>query len=472
MVSFRRRAVVWLALPFCLALTTCAPAAPPQPVPAAHQATGDSSAATMTLADSGGAAAGAEIVLDPGPELPADLQQQWQRRITPRLQRELWKGAQRYDAAYLYMVPLHVAFSRGYSAGQQDLAAHVAAFLPYRDSVELAPAAQLSWLQYFYFLSRYTVVAASYGRPDLVPPELPRALRGWIAELWRESPAWQWHRKPFPGGFRERLDWKLSDDRGKGHSYEKAILDQELLLLAMAADLRQYGRRVESTLASDPVLLEIAQYARRVYDARVAWSDDGGWTFQPGAWRDHPYNHYACREEKRPGLEPCATTTGAEDASHSHRVPLMLRSMAEGHPRGSEGRAYYERLLWGLERQFFGRVAVPPSAEFAGWRVRNFMDGRNGIYRWEYKSLGPNQGYGPYELSGVLLHGWWAFLPGERADSLYRQLAAQFPLTEDQLILYGGPGKRAQAPTGILRNGTSELGARLAAELRVAYGRP
>jgi hypothetical protein len=459
--------------PLLPALAMCAPATSSGPEPAAPQAAQDTLAPSVTYADSGVATSGAQLEapVEPGPELSAELQQHWQRRLAPRLKRELWKGTQRYDAAYLYMVPLHAAFGRGFATGQQELAEHVAGFLQYRDSVQLSPDAQLSWLQYFYFLSRFTAVAAAYGRADLIPPELPAALRGWTAELWLESPAWQWNRKPFPGGFRERLDWKLSDALGKKPlSYHKAILDQELLLFAIGADLRQYGRRVGSPLASDPVLQEIERYARRVYDARTVWSDSG-WTFQPGVWRDHPDHLYACREQKRHGLEPCATLTGAEDASHSHRMPLVLRSMAEGHPVGSEGRAYYERLLWGLERQFFDRVAVPPSAEFTGWRLRNFMDGRNGIYRWQYKSLGPNQGYGPYELSGVLMHGWWAFLPGERADLLYRGLAGQFPLGEEQLIVYGGPGKQAQAPTGLLRNGTSELCARLAVELRSVYGR-
>jgi len=103
--------------------------------------------------------------------------------------------------------------------------------------------------------------------------------------------------------------------------------------------------------------------------------------------------------------------------------------------------------------------------------MRNFMDGRNGIYRWQYASLGPNQGYGPYELSGVLLHGWWAFLPGERVGRLYRNLAARFPLREEQLAIYGGPARRTPGSTDILRNGMAELLCRLAAELpRSGYG--
>jgi hypothetical protein len=279
-------------------------------------------------------------------------------------------------------------------------------------------------------------------------------------------PAWQWYRQPFKGGIRERLDWKLSGAKGlKGKSFEKAILDQELLLFAVAADLRTYGRRAGSKFANDPMLEEIDRYARRVYANRVGWTRDSGWTFQPGLLRDHPDHRYQCRFEKRIGLEPCSTATGVDDASHAHRYPLMLRSMAESQPEGSQGRAFYNRLLRGLERQFFTRIAAPPSDSFPGWRIRNYMDGENGMYRWQYATIGPNNGYGPYQVSGALLQGWWTFLPGPRTTELYRDIVKQFPLTEQQLAVYGGPTYKP-GKGGLLSDGTVELICRLAAEAR------
>ena len=454
----------WALGPVLLALTMCAPAPELQPEPSPTTAPAAGAVPTRAMVERDPAPA-------VGPDLSADLEKLWHRRVTPRVKRDLWKNAQRYDAAYLFMLPLHASFERRYVPGQQEFADHVARFLEYRDSVVLKADAQISWLQYFYFLSRFTVLAATHDRADLIPQELPLVLRGWIGNLWLRGPAVQWNRKPFPGGVRERLGWKLSGAPGvKGKSYERAILDQELLLFAIAADLRRYGRTVGSQLATDPLLREIDSVARRVYEQRVAWNADSGWVFQPGVWRDHKDHLYACRLEKRPGLEPCSGSAGAEDASHSHRLPLILRSMAEADPVGSAGRAYYEHLVWGLERQFFARVAEPPSEGFAWWRIRNYMDGQNGIYRWEYATLGPNQGYGPYELSGALLHGWWTFLPGERAGELYRTLAGQFPLNEQQLALYGGPGRRPGSG-GLIGDGTAELICRLSAELqRSAYG--
>ncbi len=183
-------------------------------------------------------------------------------------------------------------------------------------------------------------------------------------------------------------------------------------------------------------------------------------------WRDHPDHRFACRVEKQADLQPCPVADVAEDASHSHRWPLWLRSLAGGHLPGSSERTYYERLLRGLEQQFHDRVLVPPSAEFAGWRLRNYMDGRNGIYRWSYRTLAGSEGYGPYQLSGVLLHGWWGFLSGGRTRQLYAELAGMFPLTREELLVYAGPpaaGHPRDPAAGILADGTAELLCRLAA---------
>jgi hypothetical protein len=408
-----------------------------------------------------GSAAAAE------PELSLELQRLWHRTITPRLAREPWTGPQRYDAAYLFMVPLHAAFEQEYEKGQLELADHVARFLLHRESVSLTPDTQVSWLQYFYLLSRFTVLAADHGRADLIPPELPEALRGWMEQIWVRAPAWQWFRRPFPGGVRERLEWKLSGFPSLGgRSYEHAILDQELFVFAIAADLRQYGRRVGTPLAGDPLLEEIGRFARRTYVDRVVWNANGGWTFQPGLWRDHPDHQHGCWVDKRLGLRACSIPRGAEDASHSHRSPLWLRSLAEAAPPESAERAYYERLLRGLERQLFDRVLVPPSPDFPGWRLSNYMDGWNGLYRWGYHQFGPDEGYGPYELSFVLLSGWWSFLPGQRTRGLYRDLASAFPLSPELLQVYMGPpplGRPPGRPNGILVDGTAKLLCRLGA---------
>jgi hypothetical protein len=408
-------------------------------------------------------------VVRTGPDLTASEQSLFQRTVKPRLARDQWTTPARYDAAYLFMLPLHAAFERNYPEGQQEFADQVARFINDRATVQLNPDAQISWLQYFYFLSRFLVLASDHGRTDLIPRELPGALHGWVTQLWTKGPAWQWFRKPFPGGVRERVAWKLSDQPGPGgKAFEHAILDQELFLFAIGADLRHYGHTVGSKLEKDPVLQELDRVSRRVYDDRVKWNSDSGWTFQPGIWRDHPDHVYECRTEKQAGLKPCDRIGGSEDASHTHRFPLWMRSLLEAAPAQSPERTYYTRLLWGLEKQFFDRVLVNPSPEFAGYRLRNYMDGDNGLYRWGYKQFGPDQGYGPYELSFALLSSWWGFLPGPRARELFGNVTKEFPLSPELLQVYMGPppkGRPAGKPNGILVDGTAKFLCMLAAEL-------
>ena len=109
------------------------------------------------------------------------------------------------------------------------------------------------------------------------------------------------------------------------------------------------------------------------------------------------------------------------------------------YPEGSEEHRLYENLRNGLEKQFFNKVLVRPTAEYPCYLTRNFMDGSNGVYRWSYESLGNASGYGPNGVSGALLLGWWAFLETDRVRSTYRDLATEFPWPRQCVELYLGP---------------------------------
>jgi hypothetical protein len=67
------------------------------------------------------------------------------------------------------------------------------------------------------------------------------------------------------------------------------------------------------------------------------------------------------------------------------------------------------------------------------------MDGWNGVYRYGYITQGEGKGYGPYELSGTMLLGWWSFLPGEKIRDVYCYISSRFPLSEEEIKVYLGP---------------------------------
>jgi hypothetical protein len=395
----------------------------------------------------------------------------WHRTITPRLLSPLWTDAEAYNAGHFLMVPLHAAFELGMAEQQREFSAHFGRFAQQWFGTPMNDAVRLARLQYLYLASEFVVLADTAQ----IPAGLVDSLYEIVHRVWTVEPIWQWDRAPMAGAMRERVTWKLAASAVK-RSYYRAITDDELFLFAIAADLRTRELRTGDVHPRSSTVRDVLLAAKAVFDQRAILQPAGGWLFQPGAWADHPDFAYAGRYVKVPGMAPAPVSDVAEDASHSHRMPLWLTSLARAYPPDRPERRFYEDLRRGLEKQFYEKVLVPPSRDFPAYRTTNFMDGRNGIYRWGYVSLGPNDGYGPYELSGTLQLGWWAFLRSDRIQRAYQEMARQFPLPPDVWDLYLhrrttapplGSGSAADLGAYALR----ELLVRLAARLRIE-GKP
>ena len=181
---------------------------------------------------------------------------------------------------------------------------------------------------------------------------------------------------------------------------------------------------------------------------------------------DHSEYLYAGQRQKRPGLEPFPVRGIAFDSSHSHRWALMLYSLAAA-ADAPASRQFFEALQKGLERQFTDTVLVPPDTEVPVWRTRNYMDGRNGLYRWDPATT---TGVGPFELSGVIpAGGWWSFLGSQRIQNAFSDQASRFPLTLPALNVYAPVSGRDVHPLltspDYFTNGFAELHMRLAASV-------
>ena len=356
----------------------------------------------------------------------------WASFVTPYLAGSPWHDTGRYNAAHLLMVPLHAAFSLRVSPWEKEFVDHFNRFIGSSPPDTFSADQELSWLQYDYLASQYLVLATA--RKVAVTPGLADFLGRTLQKTWSNRPAWQWDRRPFAGGMRERILWKLTTPV-VAKSYYRAIIDQEQYVFAIAADLNRFDELTQSRHPWSPVISDILSIARQTYKQRVAWRSDGGWLFQPGIWADHRDFLYAGRQEKRQGLRPAPLTDVAEDASHSFRRPLWLQSLKHGAPNAADA-AYYDSLLTGLDYQFFAHVLVPPSHGFPAYRTKNWMDGRNGIFRWMYMNRGTTWGYGPYELSGSFTLGWWVFLDSPRIRKAYAEEATKYPLPIEVLRVY------------------------------------
>lgn len=330
--------------------------------------------------------------------------------------------------------------------------------------MELGKKQRLNRMHYFYLLSRYLALSLKYGNERSLKYELYEVVFRELEKMWLEEPAWQWGRSSFVGGVRERVLWKL-DSSDVAISYYRAITDEELFVFAIAADLLTVNR----LRGNKPphLLIDVVSVARRVFENEVVWGEGGGWLFQPGVWADGPSHAYAGQHVKIKGMKRAQIADVAWDSSHSHRFPLWISSLENAFSLGSEDNLFYRRLKDGLTKQLFQKVLVPPSAQFSAWRLTNYMDGRNGLYRWREKD---GFGYAPYELSGTFLIGWWVFLNSEQISEVYRDIASQFPLSDSVVELYVGPNaSRARHPLIVLpgkySNGLIELIVSLSSKL-------
>jgi hypothetical protein len=352
--------------------------------------------------------------------------------IAAALQQNLWTKRDAYDAAHVLMVPLHFAYVKEDSELIGEFRRFVNRFL---DDKHREPLGLLTELQFSYLLSRFVVLETYRKQCSPLARRGSVHLTARLVEALR-SPAWQWGRPAFTSMF-ERLKWKLIQSETKP-SYLKAIIDEELFAMAIAADLS----------SSLPVCgLAVPEELRQALDlAEIVFRQEGestpyGWVFQPGVWRDHPDYQYAGNMDLRKDLEKKVVAGIGVDSSHSARLPLWLRSLQCAAPASK--RDLYGGIVDQLKGQLMHVVIETPTEKFPGVRLRNFMTGHNGVYRYGYRTIGEGGGYEPYGLSFTFNLGWWAFL-GEAMAPLYRQQANMLPFADRVIQLYTQP--RTTAP--------------------------
>lgn len=394
----------------------------------------------------------------------------WDNTVKLYLHNNLWDKRDSADAGEALMIPLISAFELNQAEWQKQFASHFnrfmkedhSSFSTSEDDYDLAREG------YLYLASRFVALAAQHNRTELIPSGLVDRLQNEVKILWNQKPAVWYERESFEGGIKERLEWKIKT-HNVSRSYYRAITDHELYLFAIAADLRTYERLTKpverwSSINSD--ILNMTYITLRDY---IKSTNNGGWLFQPGAWKDHPDYAYAGNKNITFNMKPIPLSDIAEDSSHSHRWPVWLKSMSSACVETDPKRKYYEGLEKGLEQQFYEKVLIKPTMEFPAYKLNNYMNGNNGIYRWGYITQGENNGYGPSELSGILVCGWWGIMQSERIKMVYQEMQSEFPLSQVVIKTYIGPNTTRERNPYVkwpdyFTNGFGELNVRLSAK--------
>ena len=362
-----------------------------------------------------------------------ELHQMWTTYTSAMLAKPIpTTSADTYYAGEQLMLPLHIAFKRGDAAWEKEFSEHFRRMVEARSSLT---DVTLSRVEYLYVASQFLVLAKKAGRTDLIPEALPDVLFSEIRDIWYDKPAAQYAHPPFKG-MKARVLFKL-DSRNLGLSFYRAIMDEEMTVAAVAADIRYYHGFERA--AGESTLNDILSVTERICKQEIAHNSDGGWLLQPGVWTDHPDFQYAGNPSLGHGLHKAPVPGIGTDSSHNSRWALLLRSLADAYSEGSPQNRLYSDLESGLNTQFFGKVLVPPSNDFPCYRMRNFMNGANGVYRYGYATLGADTGYGPYQNSAALPMGWWGFLESEQSHAMFRKMADTYPWPEQCIDLYMGP---------------------------------
>lgn len=365
----------------------------------------------------------------------------WKNTIEKYLKDNLWTNEYAYDAAHILMVPMHAAFSQREDQWIIQIKNMFDRFAyEYKNNNENIVQSELNRLHFLYLASRYIVLCKESDNEELIPERLPYILNREIKRIWDEDPSWQWGRDPFLGGMKERIKWKL-DTKEVKRSYYRSIIDEELFTIAIAADLITYDNAIKSRISdNNDFKYEIVENGYKILLQEGTFLEDGTWLFQRGVKYQHGDYAHAGNLEKVNGMKPSFIKDIASDTSHSHRFPLWINSLISAYSNiDPEKTDLLFSIKEGIEKQFINKVIVYPDSIYKGYRTTNYMDGRNGVYRWNYPTQGEGNGYGPYELSGTFNLGWWSFLDCDKIRNIYYQQSKMFPLSENIIQIYIGP---------------------------------
>lgn len=362
----------------------------------------------------------------------------YEKYISVLLKEKLYKSRDAYDSCHYLMIPMYYAFQSGndsyvemYKKYMESLAE-----LSWREKREFESMSEIDRNQHLYFVSEYLCLCAEYGY------EIPDNLFQFVydeMEQWVHSYTGCWSSTEQYDNMWEVFDGLLTGvGYGAGKSYDNVFTDYDLFPLAILCDLK-FVLEEKDVKGYDGSNLEKAKkYANQMMESEVTWFEDGTWLFQVGVWSDYKDYIYAGLEDPEALQEgkEYKVETISSDSNHFMRMCLFLRSFRRAQSE-EKYQQYYTELLEGLGKTFVVNVLVLPDQENEYYRLKNYMDGTNGLFRYGYHK--DETGYGPYQQSSEFLLGWWAFCGNEDIRQTYAYTAGKFPLSKEGKVIYTDP---------------------------------
>ncbi len=118
-----------------------------------------------------------------------------------------------------------------------------------------------------------------------------------------------------------------------------------------------------------------------------------------------------------------------QDVSHFRRSAFFLTSFVSAQETDG-GKAIFE-----LRRKQLGIQLKKCIVKVNGnWVQTSFMDGTNGVYRYEYHEEGV--GHSNYSHSASLIQGWWSVLYENWIFDVYKDILTGFPWPQNDTNPY------------------------------------
>ena len=367
-----------------------------------------------------------------------------QKIIEVLTKQQLWSNRDAYDSSHVLMIPMHYSFMTNNKKNIESFNYLFENFNKNKiDLLELNLLDQVHWL---YFLSNYLVLSGKNRFDTNYNLELFEYVLFFLKNQWLSNPRANWmhvikkyNSSKMPKGSKEYLDFQMQNQNIFDKKYYGAATDHEMFLFAIAAEISEILKennnlKIKKYDSYISIIEEIVEYGVNIILTQGSFEKNGKWIFQKAIWSDHPDFKYAGHHKLKNNLSEKKINDIAPDSSHAHRMPLFFTSLLKS-PFTVLKKKELKKAFYGFCKSFHSNISFKNNMVL----LKNFTDGRNGIYRYKYRTVGKNDqlGYGPYNLSSILFLGWYSFCPG--SDYIFKFIYNMFPLKKEIVNFYTGP---------------------------------
>lgn len=330
---------------------------------------------------------------------------------------DLWIERDIQDASHVLMMPMHYAFKSNHSAAIAGFESFFDRFVETYEQSSFSALTRLQRMQFLYLASEFlklggkseglTEIIAKNAHEDLLAPAT------WNVEA----------------TVKEHLEQVLAHKSYK-KSYYSMLVDADFYTLACLCNLKAIEIRNEDTEFSADCILALLSDP----DLNTE-TEEGYWLFQVGVAKDYRDYAYAGNEYAYEGMEPKIREDIVSDTSHFRRMPLWLRSFRDAQD-SAEGYSLMQKRIEQLGNLFAEKVL---RLEAGYWVTTTFIDGTNGVFRYNYHGDGSLiEGYD--QSGGALFLGYWIMLNNERIRDVYAAILERLPLPADSTNPYYDDG--------------------------------